>query len=433
MALEMQVVTYEWGASGSEVGTHTDIDVVTVAEYLPASPPLDVVWSPGARVGASPVQHGVQNVVEQVRIIANSSPFTLLGNLKRVLRRAQFWAEKNLHDRRVMVRIRDTSRSTTWYEARLWGGSVRLERGPYLTLQLVRQPYWDGPEALVQVRVEGGSWANSATVMDRDDATGKNRIEVNDVAGDVPSPARIIVEDDYATRPPPPYNLGELRIGWDLAQYTVNIEGENSLLMPAVTSSTAYSANAYGTDFEFMWAVAVQYIGPYKLLAKGNLSGQSWTATMLYDNALYSGEMVSGANGWTDLGVFMLPPGGQLHPQRKMFYIKLVGTGNGDLDYLMLMPVSQFRKLNFVTVGDAAAISVQDDGWWGEAAVITTAGRSPEIQAYGRPISLWPAALLPDGKHQMLVFTQEGKNGAVASNRTARVSVYARPRYEVLP
>lgn len=439
MTLEMQLITYEYNVSGTESQTFTPaLDVTILAEYLTQSPPLSQEWTKGPYPGSAPVEHQVDNAVETLRIIATTSPFTLMGSLKQVLRRAQYWAEKDLHDRRVMVRVRDTARSATWYESRLWGGSIQLDRGPYLKMTLMRDPYWDAPEALVQVKNAGtsGAFANAAPIADRDDATNENYVIVDDVAGDLPTPLRLSVED--TTFGILVANLGELRVGWDTDNYAVNLEGENSLLPKTSHSSSAYSNGAYATAAAFYWSVSLQYSGPFKLLMKGDMAGKDWHASVGFGYSgsavpLYVGETVPGVDGWTDLGLFVLPPGARIHPQRTDFYIQVDGTGNGDLDFLMMMPVYQFRKLSFFDARAASTFFVEDDTWRRETSIINSYGRSSEVDGYGHQIMLWPEKLLPDGANQMLVFTQEDTSNVVQSIRVAGVKVYARPRYEVLP
>ena len=438
MAVELRFVTYEYtGGTEAIVGGRTYVltDYAVLREFLPGSPPTSVVWSQGALPGAWPVGQRVGVVTDRVRVVDSSGyPSTVLENVKYQLARARAWVMESPRVRRVMVAVRDTARYATWYESRLLGGAVTLERGPYFEFTMERMPFWDDPtESTLQVAnvSTGGAFANYAAIRDRDDATASNWVKLNNIACDTPTPLRVTVEDKtLATLPD---NLGQVRMGWDLEQYSCVLEGEDSLLPKSTTSSSAYSNNAYATASAFYWAVNVAFNGAFRVLAKGDLAGGDWYARLGYDYDEYTGELVTGVDGWTDLGVVVLPPGGAIHPSRRPFYVRIDGSASGDLDFVLLLPIRQYRRLAAWDARAATSFLIEDDGWREECSVTTSAGRFPAVDGYGAQVLGWPQQLLPNGAYQMLVFTQEDFNGVVTSAKIAEVRVYYRARWSVLP
>jgi len=128
-----------------------------------------------------------------------------------------------------------------------------------------------------------------------------------------------------------------------------------------------------------------------------------------------------------------LPPGGYVHPFRYPMRIWLDGSAAGTLDYLMFMPIQQYRHLKFRGYNCLPGACIVDDGIRDELIYDFNGQALPVLDGYGDPIEVWPSGLLPGNRQQMLVFAMTSDTGGAAPLRTAEVQVTVRPRYNVVP
>lgn len=441
MALEMELVTYFW-AGGAESIVET-VDLGTVVTYLPRTPPREDVWTPGLTPGSWPLQHRVENAVETVvaRAAAPETAHSLYLKVKQVVERARLWGELRLKDRRVMVRVRDTDRHATgvWFEARLWGGDVQVTRGTKVELIMVRAPYWDAAEETLQIANVSTSnvMADTAVVQNREDSVGCMRVKVDHFAGDAPAPATIVMENVSST-----YDIYNVRIGWAPRWEVVAFEAERSANPVTPTYGAQHSNGAtarvtYPTAYKWVSSVAQ---GPYRIFGLGDLRSLSWGYAINYFTVLGINTTITGVWGWTDLGTAIVPPGGYVRPGTSFdIYLKHSNAVGGDLDYLLLMPLWQYRKLQVTPTAVANGETLTDDGWRQEAFYEDAAGNiMPVVDAWGPQIYLWPEKLLLNSTYQMLVFMQGRQNigvgGADAyADMEMEVALKVRPRYAGLP
>jgi hypothetical protein len=407
-----------------------------VLEYIPAPAGVSVTRTPGRRVGARPVASTVDNVTETLTLRASGDVTLALRTLNQAMNMALEWSKQFRRDMRFVARLRDPDRHQEWFEAELFGGRVEMERdsGRVLRLTWEREPYWSGAEQILRLR---NTVANdyALTIYNHDDGGygHDNFVIVDAPAGDVPTPARIKIRNTYTSG-----RLAGVRIGWYDRPHYLTLEGEASELAPSIVTDAQYSDGAWATATAFQWTLAqsniVDYVGLFRVLANGNLNGGDWTMSAGYElTRMQTSRAVAGASGWTDLGLISLPPGGYVHPFRYPMRIWLDGSAAGTLDYLMFMPIQQYRHLKFRGYNCLPGACIVDDGIRDELIYDFNGQALPVLDGYGDPIEVWPSGLLPGNRQQMLVFAMTSDTGGAAPLRTAEVQVTVRPRYNVVP
>jgi hypothetical protein len=345
---------------------------------------------------------------------------------------------------RTVIQVRDDDRHEAgeWYEADLYGGKIDFDSSSGKTLEVTiqRAPYWHGEETVCQVAntSTGWSFANTCDIYNHDDdEEGHNNwVLVDAPEGDVPTPAMIVVRNTYSEG-----RLGKVALGWSDRPAILTLEGEEAD-SAHVVSGTEYSNNAYGRSNRFHWDVAhtslVDFVGMYRALAFGELSG-TWELSVGYEvSRMQTLESVDGQHGWTDLGAVMLPPGGYTHPTRYDMSVWLEGSANRNLDFLMFVPMQQYRILEFQGYNALPGTCIEDNGIRDELVYRYGDERMPIVNGWGRRIHLWPDDMLPQAlpgptppNEQMLVLALYG--GGAEALRTARLHIRARPRYAMIP
>jgi hypothetical protein len=447
MSWRFQVCRIEWTAAGETV---TCIDVGShVYDYFPASPALRVDSTQGRRRGSMPLGHSALNVMESVRVGFSPAAFwNGVRALESAFERALLWAESDRRDMRVVLRFRDLARHADWFEAPLYNGSITLDRGSHIGVSWERGPYWTGAETLLKVRnnwtqyggdvtPDGNGFADYAQVTNADDDNPShcNWVVVEAPEGDVPAPARIRVQNNYDGD-----RLRTIYMGWNDRPQAMTLEGEDSETDISIHPNTAYSNQAYAVGDAFLWEMPQNAIrdftGPFRVLANGDLSDGTWRVASGHELTRMqygSRSAVTGANGWTDLGILSFPPGGYVHPVRYPVRVWLDGLADGSLDYLLLIPQRQSRTLQFRYYNCAQGACVEDDGWREELVYDFGGERLPIIDGFGDPVQLWPENLLPGDQEQMLTFALGDDRENAHAFRTGVVQVFARPHYRTLP
>jgi hypothetical protein len=437
--LEIRFARIEWTTDGEITTTEDLVPPCKLLSYVPQGP--------GER---RPTQ-----INERLSLVLRRDAPTWLRILNATFARARYWAEeqKFRRDMRTVLLIRDDNRhdADTWFEAPLYDGRVnfRDSQGRVLDLSITRGPYWKGPETALQVMNTGTSlaWANTATIYNHDDdMPGHNNwVLVEAPAGDVPTPARLLVHNTYDSG----RRLRRIYAGWynRPQQLTLDVaDADGATLFP---DDTDYSYDKRGSGTTFTWDVDndvfLDYTGMFKVLANGDLSAGNWRVAVGYVmTRLQQNARVPGADGWTDLGNVMLPPGPYSHPTRYPMKVWLEGTASGMLDFLLFIPVSwdtQLRQLIFQGYNAVNGTCVEDDGVNDELVYQFGDQRLPILYSFGQPIFLQPETMLPQAldpsssvpNAQMLSFALENDVGGAEALRTAEIAVYARPWYELLP
>jgi len=459
--LELEIARREYTADGETITATAITPTAKVLEYVPADASYNVQYTHGDRPGAKPTRHVVGNVTDTFRLAAVCNAPGALRAFVAECERALLWAEQNREDMTVFLRVRDVERydEDVWFESRIVGGRVGLDNsaGRVLTLTLERYPYWEGAwvrlavknNRTAEVSPEGvvfdeDGWATFGSVTNADDAdpARDNWLMLKPPPGDVPAPLRIRVQNDYASTPAT--RLKTVRIGWYDRQQNLVLEAEDGA-SSVVTTDARYSNEAVCNNSAFKWVIPQDlyrdFVGPFRVWANGSLSGATWRFAAGYEltrKQYASRAPVAGANGWTDLGQLQLPAGGYRTPTRYPSAFWLDGSAARQVDFVLLQPVYQSRRLSF-TRGYNCVVGacIVDDP---EQGVYYDFGgqKLPILDAWGEPIEAWPEGLLPfqaseTPYSQMLTFMLESESGAAVANRSALVEVFARPRYRVLP
>lgn len=439
--LEIHFARIEAAPSGGDDVTIVPLlPPMRVLEYMPVSAPINVVNTPGRRVGSRPVASTVSNVTEPITMRVFGSAADAQRTLNQAFALALEWSKQFRRDMRFVVRIRDPQRHQEWFEAELFGGRAELENvnGRVLRVRWEREPYWNGVEQILKLTNTVTQGYTLGIYNHDDDHFGHDNFVIVDApAGDVPTPARIRIRNTYTTNPAT--RLKELRIGWYDRPHYLTLEAENSDEgSPTIDSGVNFSNQARATAQNYRWTLAqsniVDYVGLFRVLANGDLSGATWQLSAGYElTKMQSSKPVIGRSGWTDLGLISLPPGGYVHPFRYPVRCWLTGTAIGHLDYLMFMPIQQWRHLKFRGYNCVPGACIVDDGIRDELIYDFEGQSLPVIDGWGDPIELWPAAMLPGTQQQMLVFAMVNDFDGAEPMRSADVQVTVRPRYNVLP
>ncbi len=449
MTWEFQIARIEYTLTGETI---TAIDIgETVFDFFPASPPLNIIRTAGPVEGSVPVVHEAQNVTETARIrLPSASWASAFRALETALQRALQWAEEERRDVRTVLRFRDTNRHANYYEAPLYDGRIELERGPLARITWERGPYWMGPVerlALTNDRSDAmGITEDYAAITNCDDANPdhSNWVAVTPPAGDVPTPARIRIQNDYDVQE----RLREVRIGWYDRKQNLILEGEDSETDVTIVPDTAASQQVYAVGDAFTWEIPQSiyrdFVGPFRVLANGDLPADStWRISAGYEmTRLQYGTRVAvngAGTGWTDLGWLSMPPGGYLSPTRAPLTIWLDGSEEAKLDFVQLLPARQHRRMAFQHGYNCVhGACIVDDGIDDAVYYDFDGTKYPLIDAWGDPLLIWPSGMLPysapaSAHDQVLVFAMENDGGRAEPLRTALVEIHVRPRYRTLP
>lgn len=412
-----------------------------VLEYVPAGAPINVTSTPGRRIGSRPVASVIGNVTEPITVKVIGDAPSAQRTLNQVFAMALEWSKQFRRDMRLVMRIRDPNRHQEWFEAELFSGRADLDSGSgrVLRLTLEREPYWNGAEQIVNLRNTVAQGYTLGIMNHDDDRFGHDNFVLPDApAGDVPTPARIRIRNTYTTTPAT--RLKDVRIGWYDRPHYLTLEGENSeASITVVDSDENFSNSARATAQNYQWTLQqsniVDFVGLFRVLANGDLTGATWSMSTGYElTKMQTAKAVTGRSGWTDLGLISLPPGGYVHPFRYPHRIWLDGSAAGKLDYLMFMPIQQWRHLRFDHGYNCApGACIVDDGIRDELIYDFNGQALPILAGWGDPIELWPSGLLPGNQQQMLVFAMMNDFDRAEPMRTADVQVTVRPRYNVVP
>lgn len=458
--LELELARREFTADGETITATPITPTARVIEYIPQDVSYQVWTTHGDRPGSTPTRHTAGNVVETLRLAVACDAPGALRAFAAELERALLWHEQKREDMTPFIRVRDDERypAGIWFESRLVGGRVELDNsaGRVLRLTLERFPYWEGAWTRLAVKnnrteelqPEGAEfdydgWATFGAVTNADDADPlrDNWLMLEPPPGDVPAPLRIRIQNDYATA-----RLATVRTGWYDRQQNLILEGEDGILAGAgtVTVDPEYSNEQYALAQNFRWVVPQElyrdFVGPFRVWANGALEGSTWRFGAGYEltrQQYGTRAAVDGARGWTDLGQIRLPAGGYRTPSRYPAAFWLDGSGNGALDYVVLQPVHQHRRLTFAGYNCLPGACIVDDPEQGP--YYEYSGEKIQVlNAWGNPLEAWPEGLLPfqgieTPHYQTLTFMLTSDAGRAEADRSALVEVFARPRYRVLP
>ena len=420
-------------------------DIETVAEvaaewvdFTPQGAPVNVTYTQGRGAGALPIAADVGNV-EETATLWYPRPLDGLRQFNAALETARRWALSGRRDMRMVLQVRNAGQNAHWYEATLYGGVAQPNGSARnAAVRWVREPYWRGEEGLLQVRTWfDEAWTDYATIYNCDDdrAGYNNFVLVESPVGNVPALTRIRISNTYATN-----RLAQVRMGWYDRPINLVLEAEDSELGVTTHYGTAYSNLYRAQGSAFRWQVDFashrDYVGPFRVLANGWLRGDRWRVAVGYElTPQQTGRWITGVNGWTDLGMIVLPPGGYTHPLRYPFKVWLQSEDSTSawLDFVHFIPMEQYRRLQFRAYNALPGTCIEDDGIRGELVYDVSGERMPMLDGYGEQIQLYPEALLPSSGQQMITFGLEADTGAAAAERTAQVQITAVPRWNVIP
>jgi hypothetical protein len=435
---EFRIARIEALGSGDVTTVEDLTEVSPWFEFQPVAAPARLTWTQGAPDGAWPVQREVENVEESL-MVWTERPTAALRILTGALETATQWGVGFRRDMRLVAQIRRACQNPHYYEAQLYGGTAVPDgTARRLRVTWTREPYWRGPETLVPVRSAfSGAYGDYVTIYNHDDAEPghNNWMFVQPPEGNVPALTRIRINNSY----PGTSRLNQVRIGWYDRPINLVLEGEDAAGV-TIWPQSGLSNDARGVAQTFEWTVPFDsvrdFVGPFRALANGSLSGQRWRLAVGYElTRLQYTRWIAGANGWTDLGLVMLPPGGYVHPLRYPFKVWLDGEDSStSLDFLHFAPMQQYRRLQFKAYNAVYGSCIEDDDIRGETVYDFGGQRLPMLNTWGERIRLWPQRLLPaTSAGQMLTFNLNSENNVATPLRTAQVQIFAAARWNGLP
>lgn len=325
-------------------------------------------------------------------------------------------------------------------------------------LTLTRRPWWERARAELQLDngSAGGPATGGVTVYNHDDGGAGHdnwvSIAAAQVTGAIPAPVELQITNTHNVSPRA-YNLHVAHnVLSDPANLTHILEAENastvygggSTTVSAASSNGNYVAHTWASSAEtvmFQWTLSTALLNAcagnrFRVLARFATDAPSglkarlkvlFEVTTLWEGPQYL--MNAGVGSFfQDLGVVRLPPAlvgtGNQYPLYLNLYYEKSGGGTANLDFLALVPLDGYRKLeprgygigyNVRLVDDMIENYLYTDGW-------ATSGKTPHYVGFGDPIMLWP------GRDQRLYFYADKSSGGTDIDQTFSVRAYLRPR-----
>ena len=364
-----------------------------------------------------------------------------------------------------------TATDTTW-RSRVLGGVVmhdarldaRMRQGrALLGIAVTRQPFWEGAEEIVPLSNSNGTDVTTGlTVYNCNDGSGSapnklvNYVDIGAgvIDGNLPSPAKLIVKNTFAT-----HRITSLWIGHN---YTDPTNFVHLLEAEAATGVTPHSNSSCsgGNDVQATLSTdaktdLLKWTLPITLLNAAR--GRYVHAVVRFSNAVYIRQIrFSVRMGWNvttiwesqavlpdndraicirDLSAFRLPP--WLQSSAGLDAVDLVLSAQRldpilmslAIDCLMLIPADSFRTLQTTGYGVAQNSRIIDDGMTGDLYRDDGAGTGKVgiIRCFGGPIMLQPK------KAQRLYFVTHSEYANTASIlHTLSIQVAYRPRRKTI-
>jgi len=446
-------------------------DIYLAENYAPVAPDFSVVEAVSAatRDGGEVTAITRRNVTESVVVSIVGASFSAVQSAKNDLELLFAQAahrQSTQKGARVYVEYRAAD-SGSVYRSELLHARMEPDRetasegwiddsAMRFVIAWQRRFYWEGPEA--ELALDNGSTGSKqtggVTIYNHDDAgSGHDNwvdIDGDDVAGDIPAPLRIQMQNTYNDTSRSyrvriasnvfanPSSLAHILEGEDAdsvagsAAATANSDSSGGYYQTASWSGSS-EAKAYS------WDLAAAYLANckgYRFRILGRVhsatSGLRMRIKVLFAGLTVvaeSPEVDISSSGVQDFGVIQLPP--WLPGETDLYEISLAlygrradgGTVTVSLDFIQVTALDGYRAHNPVGYGFAYTTTFIDDGierkiyvnWGGSGKV----GFYPQRDGY---IHAWP------GQDQRLYFLVSNSVSLVDIVRTHSVRVYYRPR-----
>lgn len=323
-------------------------------------------------------------------------------------------------------------------------------------LTVTRRPWWE--RASAELALDNGSGGGPATggvtVYNHDDggAGHDNWVAIagSAITGAVPGPVELRLTNTQNVNRAYSVHVAHNVLS-DPANLTHILEAESASTITsgatnavATASNGSYVTSTVGSGAEsryFQWTLSTALLNAaagnrFRVLARFHTAPSAslkarlkvaFELTTLWEGQQFIPNAGVG-NFFQDLGIVRLPPAlvgtGTLYPLYLDLYYELSGGGSVSLDFLALLPLDGYRKLeprgyglayNARLVDDMIEGYVYTDGW-------ATSGKTPHYLGFGDPIRLWP------GRDQRLYFYADKNTGVPDIDQTWSVRAYYRPR-----
>lgn len=324
-------------------------------------------------------------------------------------------------------------------------------------LTITRRPWWE--RARAELALDNGSIGSPATggvtVYNHDDGgSGHDNwvdIAAAAVTGAIPAPVELqITNSQNVTARAYNFHIAHNVLS-NPSSLTHILEAENATTISSGTTTPSsdasngyYVATTVGSGSEsryFQWTLSTALLNAaagnrFRVLARFATDAPSglkarlkvlFELTTLWEGQQYLMNAGTGAF-FQDLGVVRLPPAlvgtGNQYPLYLDLNYEKSGGGTANLDFLAILPLDGYRKLeplgyglayNARIVDDMIEDFVYTDDW-------STSGKTPHYVGFGDPIMLWP------GRDQRLYFYTDKNSGGTDIAQTLSVRAYFRPR-----
>lgn len=426
-------------------------------EYTPLAPAISAVTVETGPDGAEQPRARYANVTDTA-IVHYESLATARTSIN-VLQRAFDSARRRQQTKRGSVVYWNYRPDTaeTLYRSEVLSGRVefvdRLWRQVKITVN--RRHFWEGSEAQLEIYNASASAVNVLTLYNYSRAADSKHnyvhIAAAQITGDVPTPARLEILNNYASGTRTVHTW----VGHYLTEATVFdaiLEAESGTIT-AGGASVALAAASAGNYANIGFTGTSEYAGWYMDISQARLiaAGGNWfrifaipigspTVADVYLRANLSIEglttlwdgapvLVTGASSGVtpiDLGVVQLPGlmvgASAPYPIRLTLYTRnaVAGAGTIPIDYVHLMPATGWRKLHSLGYDQAQNVTLHDKP--AEDLTYTAGWASGQINNYiplGDPIMLVPNVV------NGLYFQQMPTDSKL---RSMQLKVFARPR-----
>lgn len=419
-------------------------------------------------------QSGNVTVTDQLRLRLIGTTATLqttIASINQMIDKIAERREKPFLQRVFIVRSVDT---VYWrselVDARLILSNESLDqlgRKPEVQLIIQRVNYWENI-TLTELPLTNGSGSNvlgGITVYPWDDAVAgrDNWVTVAGAAvtGDLEAPVRLELENTYNSAS----RTGDVYLGnnWNSspANLAAVLEGEagtGGSILPASPDTALYSGGQYKSitvplteaSTPLYWTLDSANLGYYGgndftvlLRLTGNVQADTWAKikvkigllVTLFETPAVLLPTGSGTSTLYSLGRIQLPPylvnsGVALGSLTLSLHLwRAAGTYTQGVDYIQLMPMDSFRKIENLGWDLEYGETLIDDGIEGNTYAVWGPGFGTSAGAYGYHIPYGEVLRVKPGVAQKIHVVV---TGATPGARTSKVKLYYRPRRQSL-
>lgn len=435
-----------------------------VSEYTPQPPQMRYSAQDGVRDGGEIGTAYYQNVTETIEAaVLGSTTVEVQTNLMAI--------ERLLHAARLRQVSRIGARTYIQYQlendvnpfrSEILTGRVEIVKGGTaiwgnkhlpVRIHFTRRYYWEMAYTDVVVLTSKSQPSPAITgrsIHNHTDGTHGNYVDIasNQIAGVLPTPAKIILTNNFGSdldyrrfhlatnANSDPANMSHFLEGEDC---NGPVDQSSPVSSAATNSDTGYGSLTIGTTpAYFQWTLPASLLQDtqgrwFRLLARfhGYSGSNVKIKASIMDNfgiiPLFDGDEVALPNSsqaLNDIGVLPFPPGGYdsaVGDHVLQLSVQSSSAGTANLDYVQLTPTESYRYIKMRTGPVVNGDSIVDDGTEEQTYQDESGDHLYLAAPRGEPLMLFP------GKTQRIYILHDEGSGSNV-NATTNVIVHYRPR-----